>query len=218
MARFKRGGRKLGRGRKRKRTFKRGGRKFNKRVKLAINKFAEKKYIDSNPLFSNAVSTGVTFVQMGFVPIQGTSVNTRIGDQIYRRSLTITGQLFGDSPYTQFRVVIFAWNQQIAGNPTTNDLFAMTTNPLISLYRRDTLQQKRMIIMFDKHYTMNSGGASSYMRRVRYRFSGKRLPWKKLTLTAGAADKVYYMAIMSDHIVASPATANFVARMTYTDV
>lgn len=219
MARFKRGKRKWG-GLKRRRSFKRGGRKFNKRVKRAINKFAEKKYIDANPLFNAGVGTVPTLIPMGFNPSQGTTQATRIGNAIYRRSLTIRGTLSGDNNYTQWRIIVFCWNNQVLGTPLPGDILESTALPLLSFWNRSNLQMKRFTPMYDRLITMNGGGAAQFVKQVRLRFSGKRLPWKKTTYNVGTTttDHAYYMMVMSDHLITSPVVFTCIGRMTYTDV
>lgn len=216
MARFKRG-----RGIKRKRgRFQRSrGRKFNKRVKRAIIKFAEKKYIDAFPLYDNIVATTPIVVPCGFNPAVGTAQGQRIGAEIFRRSLNLKATLFSDGDFTQWRIIVICWNDLLQGAPATSDILENTGLPLLSYWNRSNLKSKRFIPMYDRLISVNSNGSANTVKNLALKFTGKRLPRKRVVYnSAGNVDYGYYMFLMSDHIAASPVTARLVGRMTYTDV
>lgn len=227
MARFRRG-------LKRKRSFKRkryrkyGERKFNKRVKRAVTKFAEKRYVDNSQSLEVFGSDG-QFLYFNNGISQGDGPTLRQGSQIYARSLRLYGHFVGNNSSTgteyQFRVIVGCWTQFPSGAPTATQLLTGSSGFWHwAQYNRQTLQQKRWIPMFDKRFTVTRPNGNDPMSSCKFfdwKFSGKRLPMKRVTFDGtNAADHVYFLWFFQDqtNIAGARPGLEMTARFTYTDV
>lgn len=224
MARFKRSVRR-GRSLKRKRrSFKRrGGRRFLKRVKFAINKFAERKYLDVVGGGNVGLTGQFSYFNLGVAP--GTGEGQRVGTEIYMRSLKIrliTSCLNAtDSGPLAARIIIGCWKDYQNTAPLMSTILEDTTYAQISPYYRIFLQDKKWIPMYDKSFFMDQDNNNGYLpeKLWNFRFSGKRLPMKRTTYNgSNYPDHAYFMLIWTSALnVTLPSYITY-TRMTYTDV
>lgn len=230
MARFRRRG--LKRKRKsfgRKRSFKRGGgKRFAKRVKRAVNQFAEKKYLEQ-AISADISGISGTFYYFNNAVQQGTTINQRVGDKTQARSLRIFGRLISHPSQTEidthWRIIVGCWKDYTVTVPVIASLLSVTGNPDCSLLARLPLQQRKWIPMMDKRImTTKAVLGNDVMHSTRYfdwKFSGKRLPMKRQTYTsANDPQNVYFLFLVNDSLDA-PTQRPFVefnSRFTWTDV
>lgn len=227
MARFRRKPFRRG-GLKRKRRFsKRGGRKFNKRVKFAINKFAERKYLDYAYNGTAPAASVIVYSNLGIA--QGSSAaGQRIGNEIYNRSLKIrlhcTSTNSGDSGPIHWRIVIGCWKDYTVSAPSMGTVLQDTSYWDISPLYRTYLLQKKWIPMWDKTFmtSVSGGKIEGNMNTDRYfnlKFIGKRLPMKRAMYnSSNNPQNAYFVLVMTDAVTISYPSWSIYSRLTYTDV
>jgi hypothetical protein len=201
------------------------GRRFTKRVRRAVNKFAEKKYKDtvnsgnltnagSIVYFNNLISTG------------STSVN-KVGDQIYNRSLKLrlilgAGTAITASEVLRVRVIVGCWhNYQLTG-PSISSIMESPTSESLSFYQRKPLQARKWTPMYDRVFMLQSASANRNPIEIfkTLNFSGKRLPKKRAAYdSSNTVQDVYFIMMWSSWVGTPPAPYYYVdSRLTFTDV
>lgn len=219
MARFRRRNSfKRGRSLKRKRrSFRIRKRRFNKRIKRAVNAFAEKKYIDYSTS-GNATNSG-QFLYFNTSISQGTGSNTRVGLKCFARSLRIRLLLKSDyGNVRRFRVIVGAWNDYTSTAPATTAILQNPTSESISLYKRETLQQKEWIPMYDRSFVL--WDYTTPQKLLKINLSGKRLAAKTMIFsTTNVVQQAYFMLIITDYAGLGPYPEYYLnSRLTFTDV
>jgi len=221
MARFKRG---LKRKRvsfklKRKR---RSTKAFDRRVRKAVKKTAEKKYYDASAS-GVAIPLGGTIVQV-IEPTQGVNYNNRIGDEIMRMSWNFKSLLtFGDA-YNAVRMIFFLWRANSGISvPLVSDVLQSTIGSelMVTPLNRTNLENKILIPMADRVILMNDSDRP--LAKADFSFYGKRLPYKRVNYiqsgglpTSNNASRLYFL-FLGDSIAAPHVTMNYYYRVTYVD-
>lgn len=223
MARFKRTFRKRGLKRKRGRFNRKPNRRFTKRVKIAVNSFAEKKASDGNFLF-NATNTGTFTVLNSGLP-QGTGNFQRVGSQVTQRNLRINliCNNGAGAPIVYWRVVVGVWHDYTSTAPSTTAMFQNPTSQTLTMYNRIPLQQKEWTPMYDRTfqtYNNTTGYQGLPVKVLKLNFRGKRLPNKKATYTSSSiVQDAYFILVFNSFVgVSSYPYAEGDYRITYTDV
>lgn len=203
------------------------GRKFNKRVKRAINKFAERKYYDYSAQTSVPAAGQFFYFNSGIG--QGVSaVGARIGNEIYARSLKIRlnyNCYSSFDPIFNTRIIIGCWKNYQSSTPSATQLLENVTSFYdISPFGRLNLQDKKWIPMYDRTFiTANSSTAGNLNEKtekyITLKFNGKRLPMKRHVYnSANYPQNVYFMWVGNQAINLSYPVMNVWSRFTYTDV
>lgn len=200
----------------------RSSKRFNGRVNKAIEKFAEKKYVDliaQGQQVTNANSP----VLLVNVPGQGVTDQNRVGTKIKIRSLNIrmffnAGTAAGQIDY--FRLVIGCWKDyQLTSPSATGVLTNNTVDFWNTMLNRTTLKAKRWIPMVDTRFHLyGDATAGRRTKTFNFKFSGKRLPMKNWEFNASLPNQMYFMIILSDKVTPPYPAYNIFSRATYTDV
>lgn len=229
MARFRRnaGRRRVFRKRqfrRRNSKFRRGG-GFTKRVKRVIRSVAEHKATDTGTL--SFILTNSATTSLAASPTQGTAQNQRIGDKI--RILSVKPRIAiqrGDT-FNFIRLIVVCWRDTTT--PGVTDILQNTASPFDQLFSplfRENLQNKKMIIMYDKLFSAVQTGLAMPNRGfdnygfLNLSFFGKKLPMKNREYQAAStvAQWKYYMVMISDSGAVPSPTVYMQTRMTFTDV
>lgn len=211
---FKRGGRSL---KRKRRSFRIKKRKFNKRIKRAVNSFAEKKYVDYST--SGNATNGGTFLFFNTSIAQGTGSNARVGLKVFARSLRIRLLLKNDSgAVRRWRIIMGVWNDYTSTSPSTTAILQNPTSESITLYKRETLQQKEWVPMYDR--TMVLWDYPAPQKILKINLSGKRLAHKtNIFSTTNIVQNAYFMLILTDYAGVGPYPEYYLnSRLTFTDV
>lgn len=200
---------------------------FKKRVKRVIDATAEKKYLDKSTTTS-FTNVGTFFSPLGTADItQGTSnVAQRVGNELRVRSLRISFSFQALNAFdvvTGVRLIVGMWNDYQVSSPSTVNILANASTMFdISPYQREVLQSRRWTPMYDRHFLMSKNTDDYYpsFKYVNLKFSGKKLPKKRVAFQAGGSvpDHSYFVLIMSNNASGTPPGVVIYSRLTYTDV
>lgn len=173
-----------------------------------------------------AVTTTGGFHYPGTTIIMGTGENNRIGSSIRARSLK--GNLLfiyntSSAVACRVNILIGAWRDYQIAPPTNTSFYQNSTDPSISHFLREPLQNKEWIPMYRRDFILgdaNVDGVYPSQKIIRLSFSGKKLPMKKKTFNAGGTvNWQYFVYAWSDHAVANNPPQMYTEwRMTFTDV
>lgn len=212
-------------GGKRKLSRKRSSRKFVKRVKYAVNKIAERKYTDNS---TSASPTNAGTIQYVGLPTQGVGTNQRVGLEYYLRSLSVNmlwqAGAGGNADNIQYiRVIIGCWKDYVSSVPSVSTLLESATNQSLSPYYRIYLSQRKWVPMYDKAFILGKLGSGTNIpsaRIMKLKFSGKRLPMKRVAASAGSADHMYFVMVQSNYVnvAGGEPSVQIYTRVTFTDV
>jgi len=209
--------------RKRRKRAKSGGRKFKQRVLAIINTQAEHKYLDEVQT-RNSIDTFPAGPHKLVWPVQGDSVNERIGDEFHIRSIKYTlncGSPSAAANGVVWRFVVFQWMQYAGvGAPLAGDVLQTTAAGLaiVSPLQRDNLESRRLVPLYDRRFTtvFNGNNAS---KSFEVNLFGKRIKRKRIDLAPGTITgemgDIYWIMFVD-----SPVTCFFdiYTRMTYVDM
>lgn len=222
MAKFTR--RKSGKRRWGRRKFvrrKRNG-NFKRRVKRVVLQLAEHKYIEGNSYVGNCTNLG--YLQIFPVPSQGTSSNTRLGDEIRVRSLKLNAFMVNgtDDNLSYIRVIFGCWNDYYGTSPTQTKILNNVPDAINSYYVRDYLEARSWTPMYDRRFLMGKAGSGENIpsgRLLTMNFYGKKLPKKRMVFKAGTQDHAYFMLITTGNAFGiDPPSIIYDWRMTFTDM
>lgn len=222
--RFKRGARKRRIHLKRKRSYRkrRNGSSFKRRVRRAVQSFADHKYKDGlnvTSTFSNATAPYILTPSI----VAGTGESDRVGNNINVRNLKIRFHFHGNSLGTQIhrcRIIVGCWTDYYSVAPQDTDFYQTLTNQDLTPLLRPNLEAHRWKPMYDRTFLLgnvddDSIPADKYMF---LNFHGKNLPGKHLSYNSGGSpNNVYFFCIKNQDSVNFP-TYTFCSRFTWTDV
>jgi len=228
MARFIRKRRSYGRGRARTRRVSRRAkpsRGFTRKVKRAVNTFAEKKAFNRQIVGTIAGSNGI-FYFLNDQIMEGVGSADRIGNKIHARALRIKGFVEGpvdsDGRCT-WRVIIGCWKDFQNSTPGYADILDDPSYIAQSLYQRDVLQAQKWVPMYDKLITTTATLGFSPDKSISFfdlQFAGKRLPMKDQQFNFGNKPNWGYFIWLANTATggAPYPLYQFNMRMSYTDV
>lgn len=206
----------------RKRRFRRRGRApLTKRQVAAVSKIAnrkissraEKKYYD-RALTGQAYDWAGSIVSLTNIP-QGDTDVTRDGDQVYLRSIRMSGDIVIGDTTNVARLIIFQWYQDAtpAYTDVLSSVYQGTVNAVNSPYHHDGRRQFR--VLYDKRFVMDSDDGivlfdTGYLRPAK----------RKINFNAGGTDgeNEIFMLALSDSGAVSHPSFNFVCRTTFNDM
>lgn len=170
-------------------------------------------------------STFGSFIYPGSTIPVGTSVNQRIGSQIRLKSIRMNIHVVGDLSATDtpwFKILVGQWHDFQHSSPDITMLYDAATGGFInSFHKREALQSKKWVPMYEKNFWVGHGsidGVRPAEMRLSLKFSGKRLPHKKKTFnSAGLSDWQTFIMFITDNAVNAP-FYYIQERVTYTDV
>lgn len=176
-------------------------RRFANKVSMVV---AEKKYIST--VVASSISNTPGIQPLTF-PGQGTTDQTRVGDQIRLRSLevdyswSISGTVTPDS-YNRVRLIVFQWYPQI-GFPVAADILLLPTNqPWQSPLSHDQRFQYR--VLYDKTHVISAQNQFSMQRKVMI----TRIPHRKMQFVGGNAtdadNRIGFLVVSDSGLVDHP--------------
>lgn len=184
----------------------------------AITKVSEKKFLDqaSGPTQIGYDAPVISLISM---PVQGDSVNTRDGDNLFIKSLRLKGQVATSGQDVRVRVIVFQWMEDNAtSSPTASDILQDVTqyDILNSPYKING--PKHFKVLMDRRYVLDSPG-QTWSRLFQ---ANLKLPQKKIQFNAGLATgvgQVYVMTLSDTYTVASGSGGNvtWYSRLRYLD-
>lgn len=226
MARFIRKRRSNGRRTRRVSRRAKPSRGFARKVKRAVNTFAEKKAINT-PLLGSVEGSNGVFWFFNDQITEGGGSGQRVGNKIHVRSLKLKGWIQGvvgeTSPNVQWRMIIGCWHDYPQSTPTYAQIFDDPPYILQSFYNRDILQAKAWVPMYDKIVNLTAEGSFSPEKNIHMfelGFAGKRLPHKDMQYnTSDKPNSAYFIWLGNTSTEGIPYPRYQInARMTYTDV
>lgn len=157
---------------------------------------------------------------MGYplLPSQGVGVNQRVGNEIYYKSLQISGSIYLEtgSDYNVVRIVVFQWKNRNPNPPTIPDI--LQTDPVLliptvqSLYCKDVGAEFK--VLSDRKIILTKSDSVKNFRIKITRGFDRRV---QFIGTSVSYNYIYWLAISDSTIVPHP-TMDYVYRMNYTDM
>lgn len=214
-------------------------RKLNKtqknEVKRMLSNKLEHKFVDSLMPYTQMDRIGnftrISYNGVGGAEIiRGTGENQRVGDRIKPVELELRFSSYysaslvtADSTHT-VRVIVFRWNEDIAGGvPTSGSVLQYTSSgvgayeQITSPYNHASKQQKDFTIIMDKRYSLG-GASSTFGFHKKFKLKGNL----DFTLNSDALGGTghYYVFVSADDATGAHTPSVFVqyhARFIYVD-
>lgn len=118
------------------------------RIKKAIEKSKEQKYVDRKLATATALTTAGVVQKLSVIP-QGTTDVTRIGDAVTLTGieLKVDGNVSGGVASSIVRYVVFQWKADDTTAPTVGDILelSVSTAPYTASYNHDKKSQYKII-------------------------------------------------------------------------
>lgn len=204
---------------KRRRNYKKSQKIFQRKVKRVMDKYSEKKNVDSNQ--TGAANTVTTIFSLGMDGLpQGTTMNTRVGNDVYIRSCTVNGVLTLGDATNYIRVTLLQWKKDTA---------SLTTGQQV--YYNNSLAGYTYLSQFAKEYA----GDFKVIKDRTFRLDSVNVPTLRFKwfCTKGFAKNLRYnsqvagnllvknalvLLVTSDSAVGPNPTIAFESRINYNDI
>lgn len=213
---------------RKKRYVKRNKNTFIKKVKTAVNSFAERKWVDWSLYVANAnsdlsVSTTATLINTGMLKsiVNGTNeYSNRIGGEIKLKSIDIKLKCYMGLS-TDFnnivRVCIFQWRNQSSTLTTTAPIlydWASASTGILSGYNPEQAGDFRVLL--DKKYTLSQAGDSTKVSRKLTNRLDKIIKFNRITGDV-AKGEIFIIAVSDSSSSPNP-NLGIDMRCSFTDV
>lgn len=186
------------------------------RIKKAIEKSKEGKYVDRKLVTAAALTTAGLVSKLSLIP-QGTTDVTRIGDAVTLTGVELrvdgSSAAAGSADTSIVRYVVFQWKADDTTAPIVGDILdlSVSTAPYTAPYNHDKKSQYKIIDDF--RIAVSATGPDTYQSVRKY--FGRRMLKDVRFLAAGnnGYNHVYIISVANNTVVAN----SIDTRVEYTD-